>query len=86
MIGKRRGAATGVIEGVEGSEMVGSVAAVSSASPKAAAVANRSAGTMARARWIAWSTPSGTSGRTARTLGAGSAEPLGDDRLRGRAR
>ena len=26
----------------------------------------------ARARWMAWSTPSGTSGRVARTLGTGS--------------
>ena len=35
-------------------------------------MANRSAGTGASARRIAWSTASGTLGRTARTLGGGS--------------
>jgi hypothetical protein len=43
-----------------------------SARAKSPALANRSAATGARARWIAWSIVSGTLGRTRRTLGTGS--------------
>ncbi len=48
------------------------VVTVSRASAKAAAVGKRSPGTWARARWIAWSTASGTFARILRTLGTGS--------------
>ena len=43
-----------------------------SARANSAAVANRSAATGASARWMAWSTASGTLGRVRRTLGGGS--------------
>ena len=51
-------------------------AAACSARAKSPAVAKRSAATGASARWIAWSTPSGTLGRTRRTLGTGSISRL----------
>ena len=52
------------------------MSAASSARANSAAVAKRSAGTKASARLMAWSTASGTAGRTRRTLGTSPAMRL----------
>ena len=49
---------------------------VARARAKSAAVAKRSAGALARTRWRAWSTPSGTVSRSRRAEGTGSMNRL----------